>query len=279
MSQPRRLIGLGLMVAAVAVVGFSGYQDHNEQIKQQQTYQPPVNQNIDVGKISDKSPNEVLANSVMTEGVKDQLRNKIEFNGHGAFIVADNKTDLDANVTSAPYVDLAEVDSKNRAGQANALLSKSSRQYKDRRATGNSNTIEPSGWNQKKIAKGRVLYNRGHSIGYALAGSIKGFNASEANVRNITTQTAWANQASNNDEQNTGQNYYEGLVRKALDTKTGIRIRYRVTPIYDGDNLVPSGNHIEAKSNDGSLEFNVFVPNVQPGVQINYSDGSSQIKQ
>lgn len=267
------------MVAAVAVVGFSGYQDHNEQIKQQQTYQAPVNQNIDVGKISDKSPNEVLANSVMTEGVKDQLRNKIEFNGHGAFIVADNKTDLDANVTSAPYVDLAEVDSKNRAGQANALLSKSSRQYKDRRATGNSNTIEPSGWNQKKIAKGRVLYNRGHSIGYALAGSIKGFDASEANVRNITTQTAWANQASNNDEQNTGQNYYEGLVRKALDTKTGIRIRYRVTPIYDGDNLVPSGNHIEAKSNDGSLEFNVFVPNVQPGVQINYSDGSSQIKQ
>ena len=120
-----------------------------------------------------------------------------------------------------------------------------------------------------------MLYNRGHSIGYALAGSVRGFDASEANPQNITAQTAWANQASNGNDSNTGQNYYETQVRRAQDSRK--TVRYRVTPVYDGDNLVPSGSHLEAKSSDGSLEFNVFVPNVEPGVVINYSTGYAKV--
>ena len=66
-------------------------------------------------------------------------------------------------------------------------------------------------------------------------------------------------------------------MRKALDkNKT---VRYRVEPMYDGEDLVPSGTHMEAKSKDGSLEFNVFIPNVQPGIQIDYASGKGKILQ
>lgn len=232
---------------------------------------------VNYGSTSDEHPNESLASSVLTDNVVKQLgTNSVRFNGNGAFILNDNKTDLNAKVSSAPYVQLAKQDSLGRAGVANALLTKASRQYQSRDQTGNSRQMQPVGWHQLSIGGNyKMLYNRGHSIGYALAGSVRGFDASEANPQNITAQTAWANQASNGNDSNTGQNYYETQVRRAQDNRK--TVRYRVTPVYDGDNLVPSGSHLEAKSSDGSLEFNVFVPNVEPGVVINYSTGYAKV--
>ena len=232
---------------------------------------------VNYGSTSDEHPNESLASSVLTANVVKQLgTNSVRFNGNGAFILNDNKTDLNAKVSSAPYVQLAKQDSLGRAGVANALLTKASRQYQSRDQTGNSRQMQPVGWHQLSIGGNyKMLYNRGNSIGYALAGSVRGFDASEANPQNITAQTAWANQASNGNDSNTGQNYYETQVRRAHDNRK--TVRYRVTPVYDGDNLVPSGSHLEAKSSDGSLEFNVFVPNVEPGVVINYSTGYAKV--
>lgn len=223
-----------------------------------------------------KTPTEAMARRVLTPSVTKQIHGSITYNGAGAFYVNHNHATVNANISSAPYA-TNKLDHLGRASVGNAWLNITTRQYRSRYATGNgASSWRPDGFEQAMHLAGRFkhAYDRGHLLGYALVGGISSFDASESNPDNIATQTAWANEA--HSMTSTGQNYYEGIVRRALDQHK--QVRYRVQDIYAHSNVVPAGAWIQAKSKDGSINFNVFVPNVQQNILINYATGAVTVR-
>ena len=127
--------------------------------------------------------------------------------------------------------------------------------------------IKPSGWHTVKYdnVDGKYLYNRCHLIGYQLTGE-------NANSKNLITCTRQMNTKGMLDFENKVADYIK---------KTGNHVLYRVTPIYEKNNLLASGVTIEAKSvedNGKGILFNVFVYNIQNGIEIDYKTGESSLK-
>lgn len=161
------------------------------------------------------------------------------------------------------YESYAELDALGRCGVCIASVGVDLMPTEERGEIGD---IKPSGWNQAKysdLIEGNYLYNRCHLIGYQLSGE-------NANVQNLITGTRYLNTE--------GMLPFENEVAEYVKT-TGNHVLYRVTPIFDGDNLVASGVLMEAESveDEGSgVRFCVYCYNVQPGITIDYSDGSSE---
>ena len=125
-------------------------------------------------------------------------------------------------------------------------------------------SVKPSGWQSVKydIVDGKYLYNRCHLIGFQLTGE-------NANKYNLITGTRYMNVD--------GMLPFENMVADYVK-ETGNHVLYRVTPIFDGNNLVASGAILEAYSVEDRGEgvcFNVYVYNAQPGITINYATGES----
>lgn len=125
--------------------------------------------------------------------------------------------------------------------------------------------IKPSGWHTVKYdcVEGKYLYNRCHLIGYQLAGE-------NANELNLITGTRYLNVQ--------GMLPFENMVDDYVE-ETKNHVLYRVTPVFEGDNLLASGVQMEAWSVEDQgkgICFNVYVYNVQPGVEIDYATGESK---
>lgn len=168
-----------------------------------------------------------------------------------------------SDLTTTSFEEYSPLDSLGRCGVAYANIGSDIMPTEKRESI---SSVKPSGWQSVKydIVEGKYLYNRSHLIGYQLT-------AENANDRNLITGTRYFNA--------TLMLPYENMVADYIK-ETNNHVLYRVTPVYDGDNLVATGVQMEAKSveDDGEgIEFNVFVYNVQPGITIDYSNGNSAI--
>ena len=70
---------------------------------------------------------------------------------------------------------------------------------------------------------------------------------------------------------------FENMVADYVN-ETDNHVLYRVTPVFEGDNLVASGVRIEAESVEDKgegIQFHVYCYNVQPGITIDYATGDS----
>lgn len=208
---------------------------------------------VDLGSSSDLVP---VAGSVTLDDIP-------EFTDRAYVILNDNQPEFEeSDHTTESFEQYSELDSLGRCGTAFANIGTDIMPDEER---GEISPVKPSGWHSVKYdcVEGKYLYNRCHLIGYQLSGE-------NANRKNLVTGTRYLN--------------IEGMLpfeNKVADyvKETGNHVLYRVTPIYEGDDLVASGVQMEGWSVEDEGQgicFNIYAYNNQPGIVIDYSTGDSQ---
>lgn len=185
-----------------------------------------------------------------------------EYTGSAYTVLNDNIPDFpEEDFTEESFETYSDMDSLGRCGVAYANIGKDLMPTTKRGSIGQ---VKPSGWHTVKYdsVDGKYLYNRCHLIGYQLT-------AENANEKNLITGTRYLNTE--------GMLPFENMVADYIK-ETGNHVLYRVTPLFDGNNLVATGVQMEAESvedkGDGIL-YNVFCYNIQPGITIAYKSGDS----
>lgn len=168
----------------------------------------------------------------------------------------------DSDLTTTSYEQYAELDNLGRCGCCEACIGKDIMPTEERGPIG---MVKPSGWQLVKydFIDGKYLYNRCHLIGFQLAGE-------NANEKNLITGTRYLNV--------TGMLPFENEVADYVES-TRNHVMYRVTPIFENDNLLANGVLMEAYSVEDSGEgvcFNVYCYNAQPNVEIDYKTGNNK---
>lgn len=167
----------------------------------------------------------------------------------------------ESDLTDVSFESYSDLDALGRCGVAYASVSTDTMPTEKRGSIGE---VKPTGWHNKKydFVDGKYVYNRCHLIGYQLT-------AENANEKNLITGTRYLNVQGMLPFENMAADYVK---------ETGNHVLYRVTPVFEGSNLVASGVLMEAESVEDKGEgilCCVYVYNVQPGININYATGDS----
>ncbi|MGN0256257.1 MAG: DNA/RNA non-specific endonuclease [Chordicoccus sp.] len=167
----------------------------------------------------------------------------------------------DSDLTAISFEQYGDLDSLGRCTAAYASIGQDLMPTEKR---GDISSVKPTGWHYVKYdgIDGKYLYNRCHLIGYQLT-------AENANEKNLITGTRYMNVE--------GMEPFENMTADYIK-ESGNHVLYRVTPIFEGNNLVASGVLMEGKSvedNGAGVLFCVYCYNVQPGITIDYATGDS----
>ena len=187
-----------------------------------------------------------------------------QYSNKSYVIINDNEPYFsEEDINTNTFEKYGELDNLGRCTLAYANIDKSMMPTKKRGSIG---SIKPTGWHTIKydIVDGKYLYNRCHLIGYQLTGE-------NANEKNLITCTRSMNTI--------GMLEFENKVAKYIK-ETNNHVLYRVTPIFEGDNLLATGVEMEALSiedNGEGIKFNVFVYNIEDGIIIDYKTGDSKL--
>ena len=197
-----------------------------------------------------------------TESQSFSMEDIPAYSEDGYVVINDNVPEFpEEDFTTEAFESYSELDYLGRCGAAYANLGQELMPTEER---GSISHVYPSGWHsvQYDCVEGGSLYNRSHLIGFQLAGE-------NDNECNLITGTRYMNA------------YvmlpFENMVADYIK-ETNNHVLYRVTPVYEGENLVASGLQMEAMSVEDKGEgicFNVYLYNVQPGIEIDYATGDS----
>lgn len=192
----------------------------------------------------------------------DSVQNVPAFSGEPYVVINNNEPKFSKkDLVTESYEFYSELDALGRCGYVMACIGVDLMPTEDR---GNIGQVKPSGWHTVKydFVDGKYLYNRCHLIGFQLTGE-------NANKQNLITGTRYLNIE--------GMLPFENMVADYIK-ETKNHVLYRVTPVFDNENLLARGVQMEARSveDDGAgISFNVYAYNSQPGVQIDYTTGES----
>ena len=184
------------------------------------------------------------------------------YSGEPYVEVNDNQPEFtEEELTTVSYEDYSELDELGRCQTAEACIGQDLMPTEARESI---SSVKPTGWRNKSYdtVDGGYVYNRCHLIGFQLTGE-------NANEENLITGTRYMNVE--------GMLPFEDEVAAYIE-ETDNHVMYRVTPVFEGDNLVASGVQMQAESveDDGvGISFNVYVYNVQPYVVIDYKTGEN----
>ena len=199
--------------------------------------------------------------AVQAESV-DTIAEVPEYDGVPYVEINDNEPEFtEAELTTESYEEYSELDPLGRCGTAEACIGEDLMPDEERE---DISEVKPTGWENREydIVDGGYVYNRCHLIGFQLSGE-------NANEENLITGTRYMNTE--------GMLPFENMVAEYV-RETDNHVMYRVTPVFEGDDLVASGVQMEAESveDDGAgICFNIYVYNVQPEIIIDYSTGAN----